>query len=117
MTTFATDRPAPPLVAARSSAESSLGWWAPGPTAPTTDPQSIEEAIHEIGQPAIFVRTANGPALTEGGSVTFGQRPPPGKVRRPPMLLRLTILPHFCSRIPGSTSWHIRISPNTLVSN
>ena len=28
-----------------------------------------------------------------------------------------TILPQRCSRIPGSTSWHIRTRPKTLVSN
>ena len=30
---------------------------------------------------------------------------------------RLTILPQRWPRIPGSTSWHMRTSPNTLVSN
>src|SRR5215203_1546796 len=30
---------------------------------------------------------------------------------------RLTILPYPCTRISGSTSWHMRTSPNTLVSN
>jgi len=29
----------------------------------------------------------------------------------------LMILPYPCLRIPGKTSWHIRASPNTLVSN
>ena len=43
--------------------------------------------------------------------------PPPGQVSRPPIEERLTILPQPWARIPGSTSWHIRSSPKTLVSN
>jgi hypothetical protein len=43
--------------------------------------------------------------------------PPPGNVRRPPIELTLTIVPAPAARIPGSTSWHIRSSPNTFVSN
>lgn len=43
--------------------------------------------------------------------------PPPGNVMRPPIELMLRILPERASRIAGSTSWHIRTSPKTLVSN
>ncbi len=43
--------------------------------------------------------------------------PPPGNVKFAPIELMLTIRPYPCSRIPGSTSWHIRTSPNTFVSN
>ena len=43
--------------------------------------------------------------------------PPPGKVSRPPIEPMLTIVPEPRSRIPGRTSWHMRMSPNTLVSN
>jgi hypothetical protein len=43
--------------------------------------------------------------------------PPPGKVSLPPTELTFTILPHCRRRMAGSTSWHIRTSPNTLVSN
>ena len=43
--------------------------------------------------------------------------PPPGNVSRPPIEDTLTILPQRWARIPGSTSWHMRTRPNTLVSN
>jgi hypothetical protein len=35
----------------------------------------------------------------------------------PPIELTLTIAPPPWRRIPGRTSWHILISPKTLVSN
>jgi hypothetical protein len=43
--------------------------------------------------------------------------PPPGNVSLPPIDPMLTTFPQCCWRIPGNTSWHIRISPNTFVSN
>jgi hypothetical protein len=42
---------------------------------------------------------------------------PPGKVSLPPMDERLTILPKPCHLTPGKTSWHMRASPKTFVSN
>ena len=44
-------------------------------------------------------------------------RPPPGNVKFAPIEETLTIRPRRCARIPGSTSWHMRTSPNTFVSN
>ena len=43
--------------------------------------------------------------------------PPPGNTSFPPIELTFTIRPFPTRRMPGSTSWHIRTSPNTLVSN
>jgi PfaD family protein len=70
MTTLATDRPAP--AASPSAAPSPVGWWMPGPTLPITDPHAIQEAVHDPGRPLIFVRTSDGPALTEDGTATLG---------------------------------------------
>jgi len=43
--------------------------------------------------------------------------PPPGSVMRPPIDDTLTTRPALLARMPGRTSWVIRTSPNTLVSN
>jgi len=43
--------------------------------------------------------------------------PPPGNTSRPPMDEMLTMRPLPRARMVGRTSWHIRTSPKTLVSN
>ena len=43
--------------------------------------------------------------------------PAPGSVMRPPIDDTFTIRPRPAERMAGSTSWHSRTAPNTLVSN
>jgi hypothetical protein len=43
--------------------------------------------------------------------------PPPGNVKFAPMELMFTMRPAPWPRMPGRTSWHMRTSPNTFVSN
>jgi PfaD family protein len=72
MTTLATDRPAhrpaisPPPV----------GWWTPGPTSPTTDPDVVQESVHDLVRQLVFVRTPHGPALAKDGTTTLGADQP-----------------------------------------
>jgi PfaD family protein len=73
MTILATDRPAPAAHAPRSASIPRLGWWTPGLTRPLD--VAIQEAVHQLDQPLIFVSTADGTAFAEGGVATLcGER-------------------------------------------
>jgi PfaD family protein len=72
MTTLATDRPA-----SRSAVGSApFGWWSPGVTPPISDSELIREAVHDTGRPLLFVQTADGPTLADGGAATLGPDSP-----------------------------------------
>jgi PfaD family protein len=77
MTILATDRPAHYHAASPPSVEP-IGWWTPGRFAPSNDPEVVREAVHNPARRLVFVRTPNGPALTDGGTATLGTEPPTG---------------------------------------
>ena len=66
------------------------------------EPWTSNRIASEMASTALFRRVVDAPA---------------GKVNRPPMEPRLMIRPCPTRRIPGRTSWLIRISPKTFVSN
>lgn len=48
------------------------GRWLPDGQSPTTDPATLRTALADLNRPVVLVRTGDGPALANGGSVSWG---------------------------------------------
>jgi trans-AT polyketide synthase, acyltransferase and oxidoreductase domains len=53
-----------------------LGWWRPHGGALLTGRSAWRDALADLGRPLVFVQTADGPDLADGGSIALGPEPP-----------------------------------------